>query len=165
MVFLFALVFTGTAGYLLFTGPHMLVQENIRAYQAMMPPPPKDSVPLDRAEELPSQQAAATMSNPLPPTAENVAAGRTYYGYYCLSCHGQLGDGAGPVGQSFIPAPGKLRSAGVRAMSDGQLLLASLTGAYHSPAVPEKNLMPVLQYTVRPQHRWYVVLYVRSLGN
>ncbi|HEX8896866.1 MAG TPA: hypothetical protein VF783_26375, partial [Terriglobales bacterium] len=35
------------------------------------------------------------MVNPVRPTAESLAQGKKYYGYDCLMCHGQSGNGKG----------------------------------------------------------------------
>ena len=50
------------------------------------------------------------LSNPLAPTAANLAQGRTLYladrpGGSCASCHGTAGDGRGPVGANLVPPP------------------------------------------------------------
>ena len=99
------------------------------------------------------------MVNPLPaaanPTAGDIARGRVYYTYYCIQCHGGRGDGTGPVGESLFPPPADLRSPRAQARSDDQLLRAMLTGPSHEP---------VLEYTVLPEHRWWLVLYVRALA-
>jgi hypothetical protein len=85
----------------------------------------------------------------------------------CLACHGETGDGTGPVGDAFMTRPADLRSDRVHAMSDGQLLRAMLTGPGHAPAV--ETVPPpvprVLEHIVLPQHRWAIVLYVRGLGS
>jgi mono/diheme cytochrome c family protein len=155
------LVGLGVAGYYLFTGPYMLVQPHIRAFQAEMPPTPEGVVPVvSPYPPLPTTRQATTMPNLLfvnrSPTAADYAAGKTYYEYYgCLACHGAAGDGRGPVGESYVPAPTDLRAAKFRDYSDGQLLRASLTGIGHEP---------VLERTVLAEHRWLLVLYVRSLS-
>ena len=143
----------------------MLVTPHIRSYQAAMPLPPEKSVPTTRQyEPLPTAAQAVNLTNPLAATPDNIAAGKVGYGYYCVQCHGQGGLGDGPVGESFIPIPANLRSAKVQGYSDGQLLRAMLTGAGHSPLRSELSQQrPVLEYVVLPEHRWYLVLYVRSL--
>jgi hypothetical protein len=140
--------------YLVFSGPRMTVQPHIRTYQAVMPLPQEGSVPLDGPPPLPTAVQAANMKNPLPGTPENIAAGKTYYIIFCLACHSEYGDGNGPVGQSYMPAPSDIRSGHAAGLSDGQLLRASLTGIGHEP---------VLEKVVYPDDRWYIVLYVRSL--
>lgn len=140
--------------YFLFTGPRMEEQPSIRPYRAVMPLPPAGAVPVAPVvKPLPSPQEASSLTNPVEPSAENVQRGQVFYGYYCLFCHGPRGDGAGPVGPHYVPAPADLASPRIQSMSDGELLLASLTGTGHSP---------VLGYVVPVEFRWYLVLYVRQ---
>jgi hypothetical protein len=144
------------AGYLLFTGPHMEHQPHIRSYQAVFPPPPKGSVPLKNPiPAMPTTREAQDLVSAVPPTGKNISAGGVYYGYYCVFCHGQAGDGRGPVGESFVPSPADLRSAKVQALSDGRLFRAMLAGPGHQP---------VLERVVPPEHRPYLVLYVRQFA-
>ncbi len=145
-----------TAAYLLFTGPRMFVQPNIRQFQAIMPVTPPNTIPVKYViEPLPSKEQAQKLINPLDANEMNVAKGKVYYGYYCAFCHGDKGDGFGPVGYSYIPVPSDLRSPKVRAMSDGELLYSMLTGTGHAP---------MLQRIVPSECRWYLVIYVRWLS-
>ena len=145
----------GVVSYLLFVGPRMYDQPHVRAFQAVMPPTPQGAVPLlEPIPRLPSAQEAKTLANTLQPTPENLARGKVYYEYYCTACHGERGDGAGPVGESYVPAPADLRASKVQSYSDGELLRAMLAGTGHEP---------VMNQTVRELHRWYLVLYVCSL--
>jgi hypothetical protein len=146
----------GIFSYLLFTGPRMRTQINIRPFQAQMPAIPEGAVPVvDTIERLPDEQQAKMLSNPLEKTPANYARGKVYYGYYCVFCHGETGAGDGPVGYSYVPAPSNLRSAKVESLSEGRLLRAILTGTGHDP---------VLERVVPPEHRWYLELYTRSLA-
>lgn len=143
------------AGYLLFTGPRMKVQPHIRAFQAVMPTMPSGVLPVQSPlPDVPTTQQARTMKNPLEPTAANLLAGKTFYTYYCVSCHGANGDGYGPVGESYFPRSADLRSARVRSYADGQLLRAMLTGIGHEN---------VLNRVMPEEARWPVVLHVRRL--
>lgn len=158
---------TAAMGYFMFVNnPRMHVMPAIKPYQARMPLPPGKSVPTTQTgQPLPTTRQAADMRSPLPATAENIAAGKVYYAYYCVACHGENADGWGPVGESFLPAPANLRSAKIQGYSDGQLLRAMLTGPGHSPlrTVPAQQ-RPVLEYIVPDEYRWPLVLYVKSLG-
>ena len=172
------LIATAIIGYLFFAGnPRMKVQAIIKPYQASMPLPPENSIPVEDAfAPLPSPQQAEALGNPLSAnaTAADIQRGKVYYEYYCISCHGPDGVSPGLVGQSIFPYPADLRtSTTVRAYSDGQLLRAMLTGPGHTPHVTAADvsagrtpasLPAVLNYTVNPEHRWYLVLYVRSLA-
>jgi hypothetical protein len=54
-----------------------------------------------------------------------------------------------------MPSPTDLHAPKVLKMSDGELLRAMLLGVGHEP---------VLSRVVFPEHRWYLVGYVRTLG-
>jgi mono/diheme cytochrome c family protein len=147
---LFALCFL----FVLYNGPRMTVQHHIRDFQMIMPAAVPGTVPVTPAAVLPSPQQAAGLRNPLQPTAQTLAAGKVYYTYYCVFCHGDLGAGDGPVGNSYIPTPADLRSPRIVGYSDGALFRAMLSGVGHEP---------VLERVVPPEDRWYLVTYVRSL--
>lgn len=140
--------------YLLFTGPRMFAQPNIRQFQASMPVTPANTIPVKNVfEPLPSKEQAQKLTNPLETNETNIAKGKVYYEYYCAFCHGEKGDGFGPVGYSYIPVPADLRSPKVKAMSDGDLLYSMLTGTGHAP---------MLQRIIPSEYRWYLVLYVKQ---
>ena len=146
----------GVVSYLLFVGPRMYDQPHVRAVQAVRPPTPPGAVPLlEPIPRLPSAQEAKTLANTLQPTPENLARGKVYYEYYCVFCHGDKGDGNGPVGESYVPKPADLRSEKIRGYSDGELLRAMLGGVGHEP---------MLVQIVQPEHHWYLVLYARRLA-
>ncbi|MEN6623062.1 MAG: cytochrome C [Smithella sp.] len=142
--------------YLMFTGPHMISQPHILSFERKMPLPPEGIVTVERDyKKIPSPAVAGTLKNPLSVTKENINQGKVYYGYYCLFCHGVNGNGNGPVGQSYMPRPADLRKSGIREEKDGILLRKMLTGPGHEP---------VLARVVPPYHRWYLVLYIQTLG-
>jgi mono/diheme cytochrome c family protein len=146
-----------TIAYLLFTGPRMFAQPNIRQFQAAMPVTPAGTIPVkDIYEPLPSKEQAQKLANPLDANEGNLAKGKVYYGYYCVFCHGDKGDGFGPVGYSYIPVPSDLRSAKVKSMSDGEVLYSMLTGTGHAP---------MLQRIIPSEYWWYLVLYVHHFGS
>lgn len=145
-----------TITYLLFTGPHMYIQPNYRPFQAVMPVTPPGTVPVkDVIEPIPSKEQAQKLINPVANTRENIDKGKVYYGYYCVFCHGDKGDGFGPVGFSYVPVPSDLRTQKIRSMTDGEILNSMLTGTGHAP---------MLQRIIPSEYRWYLVLYVRQLG-
>jgi hypothetical protein len=154
-----ALIFFGTAAviaYLLFTGPRMFVQPNTRPFQMVTPVTTADSIPaVNLYTTLPDESQAEKLKNPLTSTPENFAKGKVYYSYYCAFCHGDKGDGFGPVGYSYVPAPSDLRTPKVQSQSDGRLLLSMMTGTGHSP---------MLERIVLPEYHWYLVLYLRQLA-
>jgi len=46
--------------------------------------------------------------------ADDISEGRALYIQYCAACHGEKGDGHGPVAKSLKEAPGDLRRLGDR---------------------------------------------------
>lgn len=155
IVLIVALVIAVVALYLMFSGPRMRVQPKIVPLQGQMPALPQGIVPVfAEPSTIPSPEAAAQLRNPLPDTDHTRQTGRVYYGYYCAFCHGPAGRGDGPVGDSYTPAPTDLALPQGRALSDGALYRAMLTGVGHEP---------VLGYVIEPKARWYIVSYVRSL--
>jgi hypothetical protein len=142
-------------GYLLFTGPRMYVQPHILAYQTIAAPPPPGAVPMTPRPTLLTAQEAINVKNPLPDTPDNLQKGRVYYQYYCLACHGERGDGNGPAGESYYPAPANLNSDRLKKYSDGQLLRAMLLGVGHEPT---------LEKIVPAEHYWLLVLYTRHFS-
>ncbi len=143
--------------YFMLTGPHMKDQPHILAYQYQMPLPPKGIVPVEPDENaLPSPDQLMRLRSPLPDTPGNRSRGKTYYDYYCVFCHGDTGQGNGPVGNGYMPKPADLHSPGILQMSDGELLKAMLTGPGHDPVLT--RIVPV-------RHRWYLVLYTRVIGS
>jgi mono/diheme cytochrome c family protein len=142
-------------GYVLYQGPRMKVQHHIRDFQMSLPNIPVGTVAVHPPDRLPSAAQAALSRNPLQNNADNLARARVYYQYYCVFCHGDSGAGDGPVGQSYIPKPADLRSGKIAAYRDGELLRSLLTGVGHEP---------VLERVVAPEHRWYLVLFVRWLA-
>ncbi len=136
-------------------GPHMNDQPSIKPYEREMPDLPGGTVPTNGRVVAFTLEQANLASNPLPQTPENLENGRIFYGYYCLMCHGSKGDGNGPVGESYVPKPSNLASDSVKGLSDGQLYYSMLYGVGHEP---------VMVQTVPREHRWPIVMYVRTFG-
>ncbi|WP_224984101.1 c-type cytochrome [Geomonas agri] len=144
-------------GYILVRGPRMTVQHHVREFQMVLPAPPAGTVAVAPAiSRAPGEAGAAALTNPVAATPAALAQGETYYGYYCVFCHGATGAGDGPVGNSYVPRPADLRLPKVAAYRDGELLRAMLTGTGHEP---------VLERVVPPGHRWPLVRYLRLLNS
>jgi mono/diheme cytochrome c family protein len=150
---LLVMVVSGGAvvAYLMFSGPHMRIQPKLLPYQARLPALPTTTVPVVPVAE----QSLAPGRNSLADTERTRRAGEAYYANYCTCCHGKSGRGDGPVGRSYTPAPTDLTAPAVAALTDEALYQRMLTGVGHAP---------VLSHAVDPEARWYIVLYVRSLG-
>lgn len=137
--------------YLMFSGPRMRVQPKILPYQALLPAVPEGTTPVAWTQ-TPNLESAR---NPVADTEATRRIGQAYYRDYCAFCHGQAGNGDGPVGRSYVPTPTDLTTPAVRSLSDGALYQGMLTGVGHTP---------VLGHVVDPNAPWYIIHYVRSLG-
>lgn len=141
---------------IMFIGPRMRVTQQVRSFQKSMPQLTETVVPVEADRyRVPDMREATGMKNPLSKKDENVHRGKVYYEYYCIFCHGTNGQGDGPVGYSYMPSPVDLHDPKILRMKDGELFRSMLVGIGHEPVLPR---------VVLPEHRWYLVVYVRELG-
>ena len=104
-----------------------------------------------------SAQTAATLKNPVTPTAESLAAGKQIYTRRCASCHGVSGEG-GP-GNDLIPAAPDLTDATWdHGGTDGEIFTSVKEGIG-----PDFNMTP-FKDMLKDEEIWNVVNYVRSLA-
>jgi mono/diheme cytochrome c family protein len=104
---------------------------------------PKDSVRI----------AERVLRNPFPYTKANLEEGKVLYTRICSHCHGEAGDGQGPVGLKFKGVPNY--SAGAyKTMNDGHI--------YHVIQWGRNRMMPHGSI-VNPEERWKIAMYVRVL--
>jgi copper transport protein len=106
---------------------------------------------LTRAPGLPSNSG-----NPVPKTAESVAAGKAVYAQHCTVCHGTDGHGDGPAAARLNPPPSDLYAAHVDYHTDKQLFDWIRDGINGSAMTGFKGQLS-------DQQIWDVVNYVRSL--
>lgn len=100
--------------------------------------------------------AARKLKNPVPPTADALAAGSQNYVEHCRSCHGEKGDGRGPKAAELSVAPGDFTDA--RAMgrrTDGELFWQITRGRLPMPSFDDK---------LTDQERWQLVDYIRTFA-
>jgi len=99
---------------------------------------------------------AARTKNPVDATPESIARGKKLYTTNCLFCHGEKGDGTGPVAASLPTKPADLTNKQeVAKYSDGELFWMITKG---------KKPMPGFEKTLSEQDRWHVINYVRTLA-
>ena len=104
---------------------------------------PKDSVGI----------AERVLRNPYAYTKDNLQEGQVLYVRNCQHCHGEQGDGQGPVGVKFKGVPNY--SAGAyKTMNDGHI--------YHVIQWGRNRMMPHGSQ-VNPTERWKIAMYVRML--
>ena len=101
-----------------------------------------------------TQEAAASLVNPLPRTQEVFAVGRKAYTNRCEVCHGSIGNGLGSLTAAYGGKPANLQAQLFRDYPDGKIYWAIVNG---------KNAMPSHAADLTESQRWAVVHYVRAL--
>jgi mono/diheme cytochrome c family protein len=100
-------------------------------------------------------RAGEALKNPFSPDdGRALDRGMFVYVNYCLTCHGPLGMGDGPVTQRGFPAPLSLIAPHAAQIKDGQI--------FHIITFGQKNMASYASQLSR-EDRWKVILYVRSL--
>ena len=99
--------------------------------------------------------AGKALVNPVEASEENLARGEAAYGIYCISCHGEQGDGQGFLytSKKYPYPPGNLISEKVVALKDGEI--------YHSITVGY-GIMGAHGSMIRQDDRWKIILHLRE---
>jgi S-disulfanyl-L-cysteine oxidoreductase SoxD len=93
----------------------------------------------------------------LPPTSDNIRAGRKNFSNYCLVCHGLDGQKTGvPFADRMSPPVPMLTSAAVQSYSDGQLKWVIDHGIFPSGMPSSKGIL-------NDEEIWQIVIYLRHL--
>jgi len=101
-----------------------------------------------------TQDASATLVNPLPRTKDVFALGHKAYLNRCEVCHGAIGNGVGSLTAAYGGKPANLQAQQFRDYPDGKIYWAIVNG---------KNAMPSHAADLTETQRWAVVHYVRAL--
>jgi mono/diheme cytochrome c family protein len=99
--------------------------------------------------------AGEALVNPWEATAENLTRGEAAYGIYCISCHGEKGDGQGFLftSKKYPFPPASLINEKVTALRDGEI--------YHSITVGY-GIMGAHGGMIRQDDRWKIILHIRE---
>lgn len=110
------------------------------------PPTPDKPMPAD----------AATLTNPVTPTAESQAHAKMMYGIDCAMCHGDNGNGKGDlVGDMHLSLKDLRDPDTLKDVSDGQIYYIIKNG---------KGKMPAEGDRAKDADLWNLVIFVRSLS-
>jgi hypothetical protein len=117
---------------------------------------PRDMVPF-KWEKTDEDRIAAgnELVNPWENSQENLERGKEAYGIFCLSCHGEQGDGQGYLFTSkrYPYPPASLVNDKVKDLKDGEI--------YHSITVGY-GIMGAHGNMIRPEDRWKIILHIRE---
>ena len=99
--------------------------------------------------------AASALKNPLETSPEILERGKKMYGVYCMSCHGDMGDGQGPlyVNKKYTYPPASLLSEKMLANPD--------TDIYHVITVGH-GIMAEHGSMIQPDDRWKIAMYIKQ---
>ncbi len=109
----------------------------------------------DSADEWKAPPRFAKLPNPVPSTADSIAAGKKIYLANCLACHGAAGKGDGPAAIACNPRPKDLSDPRIAAQADGELFWKITEG---------KKPMPTYRKLLSESDRWTVIDYIRTLA-
>lgn len=123
----------------------MLPPEGTRPYGA-------EAIPQYAAGMDEAERAGAELRIPIAASAENLARGKWLYDTFCAVCHGEGGDGDGPIIGRY-PNPPSLLANHAKNLPDGQVWHIITHG---------QGIMPPYKYQVRPDDRWQLVQYLRK---
>lgn len=116
-------------------------------------PPPSRSIPIEGAITIPGM---GLPENPLPGDEASIIRGQQLFALHCQMCHGQTGEGTGPIAAFLIKfKPANLTTDVVQSKSDGSIFMTITNGL--------DGRMPPLNENLLVSERWDVVNYVRTL--
>ncbi|HSB02420.1 MAG TPA: cytochrome c [Anaerolineales bacterium] len=131
----------------------MEIQPSYRQMEHPLPPPDR-SIPIEGAVYIPNSQVLP--ENPMKADDASIARGAELFAINCKMCHGETGEGNGPIAPFLIKfRPANLTSPLIKAFSDGQIFMTITNG------VPDR--MPPLNENLTVSERWDVVNFVRTL--
>lgn len=130
----------------------MEIQPSYRPMENPLPVPAR-SIPIEGAVIIPGMGAP---ENPMPGDEASIVRGQELFAVHCQMCHGQTGEGTGPIAAFLIKfKPANLTTDIVQSKSDGSIFMTITNGL--------EGRMPPLNENLTVSERWDVVNYVRTL--
>jgi mono/diheme cytochrome c family protein len=122
-----------------------------------MPFPFKGNTIQERVVE--QTQAGTVLQNPIKPNDENLAQGKKQFNIFCSDCHGIQGKGDGHLYTAglFPAKPTSLVDSYVQSKPDGEIYYVISKGSI-------SGLMPGHEIQIKPENRWKIINYLRTLA-
>ena len=111
---------------------------------------PAEAVPIQGRAVIPEEFP----TNPISADDISLQRGQILYDIHCALCHGQQGQGDGPLSEYFTRTPENLVAGRAADEFDGSVYLAIIQGFGEMPSLAEN---------LTTRERWDVINYVRTL--
>lgn len=126
--------------------------------------PPKGTVPVgftpDPFPNTPEgwKNAAEFMKDPFPATAEVQEQGKAIFNVFCIHCHGQNGQGDGPVAGKLPGPPPPYNGAQLKGLTEGEIYQVLEYGGAQG-----QNYMGSHASQLTVDERWKLIRYIQVL--
>jgi len=128
----------------------------VKSMQEPTPAPAPAPTPAQEPAAAPTSPAMPNVKNPVKPTAESQARAKKQYGYDCLLCHGDKGDGKTDLAKDMGLVMSDLTNPStLSGQTDQQIFEVIKKG---------KGKMPGEEGRAKDDELWNLVIYVRSLS-
>jgi len=115
-------------------------------------PVPARSIPVDGPAFIPNM---GPPENPVEADDVSISRGKTLFTLNCVMCHGETGEGNGPVSALIANKPANLTSIITQSKTDGILFMTITNGV--------DGKMPPMVENLTVRDRWDVINYIRTL--
>ena len=115
-------------------------------------PVPARSIPIEGPAFIPNM---GVPENPVPADDVSISRGETLFKINCVMCHGETGEGNGPVSGLIANKPANLTSIITQSKTDGILFTTITNGV--------EGKMPPMVENLTVRDRWDVINYIRTL--
>ena len=97
---------------------------------------------------------AKGVKNPVAANDQSVKKGQELFKANCTMCHGEKGQGDGPLAASLTPKPASINKQTIGGQTDGELFWKISEG---------KPPMPAFKTSIPEKDRWAIVNFIRTL--
>ena len=130
--------------------PDMVDSPTVKAQEDYLDPPANSVARNSVFYPKTAEESEKLLENPLPNTAETIAAGKVVYEIACAVCHGTAADGQGTLTEAFPKAPD------LRPLKRGD-------GWFFHRITFGLGNMPGYAHSVTVKERWEIIHYLKTL--